>query len=103
MSAGFARKYQNEIVSPDMYGVKLFFDSERQAIGFQIAPLSEDGVLKIKQLQRGGYFVPARAFMVQYDIDDSYEPRYTPREEVMFGGKLFVIELKKKRRSVEQQ
>lgn len=99
ISVGFERKYAEVVGNETTTGIKLYFDSSRGvgAIGFKFVPIQEDGALKIKRLNKGGFAVPARQFLIKHDIiDRQHESRYTPKEEETPHGKLFVIELKKR-------
>ena len=98
ISVGFERKYTDAIRDESTTGVKLYFDTSRSAgaIGFKFVSAQEEGTLKIKRLSKGGFFLPARAFLVKHDIDDRFETRYTPKIETTPQGELFVIELKEK-------
>jgi len=95
ISAGFARKYSAVMAGAE--AIELFYDKERNAIGFKFVPAATEGALKMKPLGGGGYHVSALSFLVSYDIDrDLYESRYIPKEEQTPAGSLFVLELKRK-------
>ena len=97
-SSGFAKKYGSLIEKKDgMSGIKLYFDRDRLAVGFKIVSTQEDGVIKLKSIPNGGYFLGARSFLVKYDIvRTQFELRYQPKVEQSSDGQLFVIELKRK-------
>ena len=95
ISVGFGKKYQ-EVKAGS--GVRLYFDAERKAVGFVFTPTHQDGTFKLKPLNKGGFYMGARSFLVQYDVNrDKYEARYHPKEETTPDGRMFVIELKEKK------
>ncbi len=95
LSAGFQRKYESEIGDIMQKGAQLFYDIERKAVGFRFAPVSLESTIKLKKIENGGYYIPAKEFLIKYDIDrEVLESRYLPKEELTPEGKIFVIELK---------
>lgn len=94
ISSGFMKKYPTLSSS---VGVKLYFDAERKAVGLRFAATPEENLAKMKPLNKGGFYLSARSFLIKYDIDrDKYEPRYIPKEEQTPQGMLFVFALKQK-------
>ena len=79
-------------------GLKLFYDKDKKAVGFKFLDSPEEGMVKLKPRQTGGY-ISAISFLGKYNIDPhKYAGRYDPKEiadEKL--GKIFIIELKERK------
>lgn len=91
LSSGFTHKYD----VAEMIGVKMYFDKERNAVAFKFLKSKEDGMLKLKLRDKGGY-IGAKSFLGEFNIEQNkYAGRYTPKEVMDDNiGKVFVIILK---------
>ena len=94
---GFSSGFYNRYNLKDSAALKLFYDKDKMAVGFKFLKDVENGSVKLKQRQTGGY-MPARSFLGKYSIDPvRYAGRYDPKEvEHETLGKVYVIELKEK-------
>ena len=92
VSAGFSKKYDLS----NVIGVKLLYDTEKKVIGIKFLSEKEDGMMKLKPVVNGGYYINAKSFMIKFDIDAKlYTNRYAPKEiEIPGQGKIYVIEIK---------
>lgn len=92
---GFSSGFYNRYNLKDSVALKIFYDKSRMAVGFKFLKSVEDGSVKLKPRQTGGY-VGVRSFLGKYDIDSvKYAGRYDPKEVMDDNlGKVYVIELK---------
>ena len=90
LSAGFTHSNDLEGV----VGVKMLYDSAKNAVAFKFLKVAEDGMVSVKLRAKGGY-IGGQSFIGKYKIDQKkYAGRYTPKEITdSKHGKVFVIEL----------
>ncbi len=92
---GFSSGFYNRYNLKNSIALKIFYDKLKMAVGFKFLESVEDGSVKLKPRQTGGY-VGVRSFLGKYDIDPvKYAGRYDPKEVMDDNlGKVYVIELK---------
>ncbi|HOB89743.1 MAG TPA: hypothetical protein PKG74_00210 [Candidatus Colwellbacteria bacterium] len=97
---GFSSGFYNRYNLKDSVALKLFYDKSKMAIGFKFLKNTEDGAMKLKPRETGGY-VAARSFLSKYGIEPGrYAGRYDPKEIMDDNiGKIYVIELEEKKNS----
>jgi len=95
---GFSSGFYNRYNLKDSVALKLFYDKDKMAVAFKFLKSVENGSVKLKQREIGGY-VAARSFLGKYGIDCiKYAGRYDPKEVMDDNlGKMYVIELKEKK------
>jgi len=95
---GFSSGFYNRYNLKGSVALKIFYDKAKMAVGFKFLKSREDGSVKLKPRQTGGY-VGIRSFLGKYGIDPiEYSGRYDPKEVMDDNfGKVYVIELKKVR------
>lgn len=94
---GFSSGFYDKNSLKGSIGLKLFYDKDRRAVAFKFLDSMEDGMVKLKKRQTGGY-VSAVSFFGKYEINpEKYSGRYDPiKIEDDKLGTIFIIELKQK-------
>jgi len=93
LSSGFTSAYNSDV--KEAKGVKLFYDKNENAIGFQFCKETVPDMIGFKLREKGGY-IAAQSFIGRFRIDQvKYAGRYEPeRVEHDIIGVIFVINLK---------
>jgi len=87
---GFAKKYNLD----DMEGLKLFWNRQHRSIAFKFSNTLEQGMIPLKTLSDGSYYINGKEFLGMMDIDSKLVfGKYTPEILKVDDQNVFVIKL----------